>query len=67
MARRPLAFGVRFRDKGRTLRVRGYEGRERGGYVVEDAREGRSTLRRDHVSLTSALRDFASAWRGRLH
>ena len=66
MARRPLAFGVRFHDKGRTLRVRGYEGRERG-YVVEDARDGRATLRRDHGSLSSALRDFAATWRGRLH
>jgi len=66
MARRPLAFGIRFRDKGRTLRVRGYEGSERG-YLVEDARRGRATLRRDHTSLASALRDFAATWRGRLH
>ena len=66
MARRPLAFGIRFRDKGRTLRVRGNEGSERG-YLVEDARGGRLTLRRDHISLTSALRDFAATWRGRLH
>ena len=66
MARRPLAFGIRFRDKERTLRVRGSEGSDRG-YVVEDARGGRSTLRRDHTSLASALRDFAATWRGRLH
>jgi hypothetical protein len=63
MARRPLAFGARFRDKGRTLRVRGNE----GSYVVEDARGGRPTLRRNHTSLASALRDFAATWRGRLH
>ena len=66
MERRPLAFGIRFRDKGRTLRVRGIEGRETG-YVVEDARGGRQTLRRDHTTLASALRDFAATWRGRLH
>jgi hypothetical protein len=64
MARRPLAFGIRFRDKGRTLRVRGNEG---SGYVVEDARGGRPALRRDHSQLASALRDFAATWRGRLH
>jgi hypothetical protein len=64
MARRPLAFGIRFRDKGRTVRVRGSEGR---GYVVEDDRGGRPTLRRDHSLLASALRDFAATWRGRLH
>lgn len=66
MARRPLAFGIRFRDKGRTLRVQGNQGSERR-YVVEDARGGRPTLRRDHASLDSALRDFAATWRGRLH
>ncbi len=66
MARRPLAFGIRLRDKGRTLRVRGNEGSQRG-YVVEDARGGRPTRCRDHASLDSALRDFAATWRGRLH
>ena len=66
MATRPLAFGIRFRDKGRTLRVGGSEGSQRG-YVVEDTRGGRPTRRREHVSLGSALRDFAAAWRGRLH
>ena len=65
MSARPLAFGIRFRDKGRTLRVRGNEGQR--GYVVEDTRGGRPTRRREHASLGSALRDFAAAWRGRLH
>jgi hypothetical protein len=63
MAGRPLAFGIRFRDKGRTLRVQGSQ----RGYLVEDARGGRPTRRRDHASLASALRDFAATWRGRLH
>ena len=66
MARRPLAFGVRFRDKGRTLRVRGDEGSRRR-YVVEDAREGHALRRREHSSLSAALRDFAGTWRARLH
>jgi hypothetical protein len=66
MATRPLAFGVRFHDKGRTLRVRGYHGTERG-YVVEDARAGRPLRLRTHRSLAGALRDFAATWRSRLH
>lgn len=66
MARRPLAFGVRFRDKGRTLRVRGYHGTERG-YLVEDSRQGRPVRLRAHGTLTGALRDFAATWRARLH
>jgi hypothetical protein len=66
MARRPLAFGVRFRHKGRTLRVRP-QGTSGEGYVVEDGRDGRPTRRRDHATLSAALRDFAATWRGRLH
>ena len=66
MARRPLAFGARFRAGDRTLRVRRRTGRE-VGYVVEDERGGRATTRRDHASLGGALRDFAKAWRDRLH
>jgi len=66
MATRPLAFGVRFRDKGRTLRVRGTHGTERS-YVVEDTRAGRPVRLRTHASLTGALRDFAATWRSRLH
>jgi hypothetical protein len=66
MALRPLAFGARFRAGDRTLKVRPRSGRE-GGYVVEEARRGRSTSRRDHVLLAGALRDFARAWRDRLN
>jgi hypothetical protein len=63
MAQRPLAFGVRLRDRDRTLRVRA--GRA-GRYVLEDAR-GAGRARREHASLGDALRDLARSWRQRLH
>jgi hypothetical protein len=63
---RPLTFGVRLRDKGRTLRVQANE-RNPGRYVVEDSRDGRGTRKRDHASLTDALRDAAASWRERLN
>lgn len=66
MSSRPLAFGIRFRDKGRTLRVRPHE-RQAHRFLVEDSREGRETRRREHPSLCAALRDFAESWRQRLH
>jgi hypothetical protein len=66
MATRPLAFGLRFRDKGRTLRVRAHEARP-NRYVIEDSRGGNETRRREHPSLAGALRDFATTWRHRLH
>jgi hypothetical protein len=66
MARRPLAFGVRFRDKGRTLRVHA-DAQHPSRYVVEDRRDGGRTRRREHACLTDALRDFAGTWRQRLH
>ncbi len=66
MALRPLAFGVRFRDKGRTLCVHPRDG-ESGRYVIEDSRAGGRTRRREHASLSGALRDFAATWRQRLH
>jgi hypothetical protein len=66
MATRPFVFGLRFRDKGRTIRVR-TEGRGRRSFLVEDSREGRPARRRSHPTLASALRDFAATWRGRLH
>jgi hypothetical protein len=65
MATRPLAFGVRFRDKGRTVKVRQHR-RDPGQYVVEETRTGRGTQHRDHTSLAGALRDLAATWRGRL-
>lgn len=63
---RPLAFGVRLRDKGRTVRVRNQSG-DSSRYVVEDSRAGGKTRKREHSSLTDALRDAASTWRKRLH
>jgi hypothetical protein len=66
MAVRPFAFGVRYRDRGRTLAVRSTaRGSQR--YVVEVERRGQKTRRREHGSLASALRDFAQSWRERLH
>ncbi len=66
MAIRPFAFGVRLRHGSRTVRVR--QSRESARrYVLEDARAGRGTRRRDHASLAGALRDLAQTWRGRLH
>ena len=65
MASRPLAFGLRFRDKGRTVRVRPQKGKPQR-YVIEDVRNG-GTRRREHASLSGALRDFATTWRHRLH
>jgi hypothetical protein len=66
MSIRPLAFGVRLRDKGRTVRVRANE-RKPGRYVVEDSRDGGRSREREHASLTAALRDAAASWRGRLN
>ena len=66
MAIRPLAFGLRFKDKGRTVRVE-TRGQQRRRYVVEDRRDGNSARRREHESLPSALSDFANTWRQRLH
>jgi len=66
MAVRSLAFGVRLRDGGRTLRVRQSSGTARG-YVVEDRDDRRAPRRRDHVSLEGALREVARAWRARLN
>jgi hypothetical protein len=66
MALRPLAFGIRFRDKTRTLRVRAQEHWPRR-YVVEDSRPGKQTRRREHPTLTRALEDFAVVWRNRFH
>jgi hypothetical protein len=66
MARRPLTFGLKFRDQGRTVRVRASK-RNPQRYVVEDRRVGSQGREREHASLSGALRDFASTWRGRLN
>lgn len=64
MAIKPFSFGLRLRDKGRTVQVR-QDAKRR--YVVEDAQKGGRTSRRAHASLGGAIRDAASTWRGRLH
>jgi hypothetical protein len=66
MATRPLAFGVRMRDKSRTVRVL-QDRRDPSRYRVEDSRKGGKTQQREHGSLSGALRDLASSWRKRLH
>jgi len=66
MAVRPFSFGMRLRDKGRTVRVRA-EGPRSERYVVEDAQKGRDTRRRVHASLEAAIEDTAKTWRMRLH
>jgi len=68
MATRPLAFGVRLRDKakGRTVRVL-QDQRDPRRYRVEDSCKGRATRQREHGSLAGALSDLASSWRKRLH
>ena len=64
MAMRPLAFGVRLRDRGRTVAVR----QDARRYVVEDTRAGGGPKRRrEHDSLGGALRDLAATWRSRLN
>ncbi len=65
MAVRPIAFGVRLRDRERTARLR-QDSKGASRWIVED--EGRlGTQRREHSTLEGALRDLASSWRSRLH
>jgi hypothetical protein len=66
MAIRPLVFGARFKQSGRTVSVRAKSGSSSQRYVVEVERGGRAR-RREHGSLAGALSDFAAAWRARLH
>ena len=63
MATKPLAFGIRLRDKGRTVKVRQVKRK----YVVEDIRDGCRPRSREHGSLGGAIRDAASTWRHRLN
>ncbi len=65
MAVRPLTFGARFKQAGRTVEVKADRGSSQR-FVVEVRSEGRKTRRRQHGSLPAALRDFASSWRARL-
>ncbi len=65
MAVRPLTFGMHYREKGRSVRVRAnHSAPER--YVVEVERDSKTT-REDYPSLSWALRAFANSWRNRLN
>jgi len=66
MTLRPFAFGVRLRDKGRTVRVI-QDARDPKKFAVEDSRKGGKSRQRKHDSLGSAVRDAATSWRGRLN
>jgi len=66
MALRPFAFGVRLRDKGRTVRVI-QDARDPKKFKVDDRRSGGNGRQRDHGSLGGALRDAARTWRDRLN
>lgn len=66
MALRPLAFSVRLRDNGRTLRIRN-DSRDSRRYVLEDIRDGEESRVRSHASLPEAVKDAAATWRKRLH
>ena len=66
MALRPLAFSVRLRDKGRTLRVHN-DPEDPGRYIIEDERGEDDTRVRSHASLPAAIQDAASTWRRRLN
>ena len=66
MAKRPLTFGIRYGAQGRTVQVRA-DRRDPSRYVLEVRSRGKRVVRSEHGSLGSALKDFASAWRQRLH
>ncbi len=66
MASRPFAFGARFSEKGRTVRIR-QSAATPGRYAVERSQRGGATRVSEHPSLVAAIREFAAAWRGRLH
>jgi len=66
MATRPFAFGARFRDGDRTVRVYA-KSVEPQRYITEVRKRGKQTKTREHASLPGALRAFAQAWRDRLH
>ena len=66
MAQRPLAFSVRLRDGGRTLRIQN-DPRDPTRYILEDERDDEETRVRSYVSLPDAVKDAASTWRKRLH
>ena len=63
MALRPFTFGLRLRDKGRTIEIRERSGR----YVLKDSRKSGPARQREHDSAKEAVKDAAATWRNRLH
>lgn len=66
MARRPFAFGARFSENGRTVRLR-QDPRAPAQYAVEILREGTPPIVSHHPDLATAVRRFSTAWRARLN
>ena len=66
MAVRPLAFGARFVEKGRTVRILPDPADPRR-YAVKVSRPGGASRTSQHRTAAEALREFATAWRARLH
>ena len=64
MATRPLAFGARFVENGRTVRIQ-RDPSSAEGYTVETSGNGSSRVT-EHASFAAAVRDFAASWRARL-
>ena len=65
MAVRPFALGARFVENGRTVRLQP-DLQAAGRYTVETSREGSSDVTA-HADVAAAVREFAAAWRARLH
>jgi hypothetical protein len=68
MARRPLAFGVRLRDRDRerTVKIRPSQSSPRQ-YVIEDERPGEPSRSHRCADLAEAVHKGASIWRHRLN
>lgn len=66
MACRPLAFGARFSEHGRTVRLR-QDPTTPSHYAVEIQQDGEPPRVSEHASLPDAVRRFSAAWRARLN
>jgi len=65
MTMRASLFGLKLKDKTRTVRVKATAGEKRR-FVVEDSNAGKTT-RREHGSAKGAVADAARTWRSRLN
>lgn len=66
MACRPLAFGARFSENGRTVQLR-QDPAAPSRYAVEIRQDGEPPRVSEHASLPAAVRRFSAAWRARLN